>query len=89
MKITETARTYAFELTVKQYKKVMKRDEAVLSSRSRNSGTLCGRLLGIEGVSEVVHEAMIGPIIFVRIDEPELCDFILEKAKDEIAKYIR
>jgi hypothetical protein len=73
---------YCFEITIKQMHKIWTRD------RTRdNYGSLYTRLCAIDGIHSVEYDGHFGANIFVMIDEP--FDESLEKAKKEIAKYIR
>ena len=86
MKITETERTYAFEITQRQMLKLLKRDDVNLHSR----GTLLHRLLALPAVRQVEYDPMMGCVIFCRIEvEGQTIADLLDCVKKEIMRYVR
>ena len=95
MKIQETDRTYAIELTERQAKKLWKRDERtqevydVVSGRYSYPKSILMRICKIDNVREVNYDPMFGPVVYVRIENPATYQETLEKVKKEIAQYVR
>ena len=96
LKISNTERIYCFELTERQYRKVLARDDRamsrterydVVSGRYSYSGTLLDSLCKVPGVREVSHDPMFGPFVHVRVEEP--FEESIQKAKEVLAKYVR
>lgn len=96
MKITNPQRTYGFELTQKQFERLLKKDKKALdkgTTRSRTGfevdlcPTLVDTLLAIDGVHRVAYDPMEGSTVFVDIWEP--FDPVVETVKQAIAIYLR
>lgn len=93
LKISNTERVYCFELTERQARNILRRDERaiehydIVSGRYSYHGTLLDTLCKVEGVREVNHDPMFGPYVYVRIQEP--FDSVLQNVKNTLAKYVR
>ena len=80
MKISEVQRQYAFEITVEQFKKILKRDEATMenaykismaNSSQHGYQTLSTTLLNQIGELEKVdYDAHFGPYIYATVQQP-------------------
>ncbi len=88
MKVTETERSYAFEVTVSQFKKIVKRDD--LSMYDYKKKRLITLICAIPHVREVNFDQMFGAVIFCRI-EIEGVDIptVLGTIKRTISRYAR
>lgn len=97
MKITETERVFCIEITEKEYRKALVRDERAIehydgvSGRYSYSGTLLDVVCKVSGVREVIHDPMFGPFVHVRVEseDQQAMAETLENVKREIAKYVR
>src|ERR1041384_6560812 len=97
MKITEIQRQYAFEITVKEYREILKRDKiasdnayrvSMANSSQHGYQTLGTVLKSIAEIEKVDYDANFGPYIYVTIQQPCRPD-TLEKIEQAIANYVR